>query len=663
MRLSMNFPDEESLDKPKDIRLLKRFFPFIMKRKLMVTVSVALVMAISALDLAMPYVTRIAVDRYIVPGLDFSSQRDGIQGEGSPPALAVEIKTKEMETVILSHPGLFERQGNTATLSSEHLDRLTREEMRIMRAHDLRGTALVGLVLLAIAGLRFLFSFVQIMVMEYTGQWVMHDLRLSIYRHIQRLPVSFFDKNTVGRLSTRVTNDVQNMQELFTSIITFVMKDSFMLLGILGVLVYMDLKLAAAILSVIPFVFLAAILFSRKSRKVFRVLRIKVAQINSMFSEAIGGMKVIQLFTMEKKTLDDFRKINRENYDAGLQQIRIYGLFMPVIDMLGSFTLAIVIFYGGGRVVSELVSLGILVAFISYIKMFFRPIRDIAEKHNILQNALASGERIVQILDKKLHGEGGSKELERLDTLSFDHVTMAYKKGKNILNNLSFDLKSGSSLAIVGPTGSGKTTLINLIVQFYKPKGGRILINGDEIERYSVRSIRSKIALVTQDPYLFTGTIRKNILPPEKDVSKEELNSILKLSNCQSIIDKMPEGLSTRISGGGASLSSGERQLISIARAFAHQPDLIIFDEATSYVDTESEEKIRIAVSNLKENRTSITIAHRLRSAVTSDQIIVIKDGRVIEKGSHKTLMKNRQFYYGLHQANGLKKGKIADTM
>ncbi len=388
-----------------------------------------------------------------------------------------------------------------------------------------------------------------------------------------------------------------------------------------------------------------------------------MAQINSMFSEAIGGMKVIQLFTMEKKTLDDFKKINRENYDAGLQQIRIYGLFMPVIDMLGSFALAIVIFYGGGRVVSEVVSLGILVAFISYIKMFFRPVRDIAEKHNILQNALASGERIVQILDKEPHGEGGSKELERLDTLSFDHVTMAYKKGEIILKDISFDLKSGSSLAIVGPTGSGKTTLINLIVRFYKPKDGRILINGDAIDRYSVRSIRSKIALVTQDPYLFTGTIRKNILPPEKDVSKEELNSILKLSNCQSIIDKMPEGLSTRISGGGASLSSGERQLISIARAFAHQPDLIIFDEATSYVDTESEEKIRVAVSNLKENRTSITIAHRLRSAVTSDRIIVIKDGRVIENGSHATLMKNRHFYYGLHQANGLKKGKVADTV
>lgn len=663
MRLSMSFSDEESLDKPRDIRLLKRFFPFIMKRKLLVAVSVVMVVAISVLDLAMPYVTRIAVDRYIVPGLDFSSRRDGVQGAGPPPALAVEIKTREMETVILSHPGLFERQGDIATLSSERLGRLTQEEMRILRAQDLRGTALAGLVLLGIVGLRFVFSFVQIMVMEYTGQWIMHDLRLSIYRHIQRLPVSFFDQNTVGRLSTRVTNDVQNMQELFTSIITFVMKDSFMLLGILGVLVYMDLKLAAAVLSVIPFVFLAAVLFSGKSRKVFRVLRIKVAQINSMFSEAIGGMKVIQLFTMEKKTLDDFKKINRENYDAGLQQIRIYGLFMPVIDMLGSFALAIVIFYGGGRVVSEVVSLGILVAFISYIKMFFRPVRDIAEKHNILQNALASGERIVQILDKEPHGEGGSKELERLDTLSFDHVTMAYKKGEIILKDISFDLKSGSSLAVVGPTGSGKTTLINLIVRFYKPKGGRILINGDAIDRYSVRSIRSKIALVTQDPYLFTGTIRKNILPPEKDVSKEELNSILKLSNCQSIIDKMPEGLSTRISGGGASLSSGERQLISIARAFAHQPDLIIFDEATSYVDTESEEKIRVAVSNLKENRTSITIAHRLRSAVTSDRIIVIKDGRVIENGSHATLMKNRHFYYGLHQANGLKKGKFADTV
>jgi ATP-binding cassette subfamily B protein len=591
MGMNMRGTPEEELGPRQDLRLLKRFVPYIDQNRWMIVLSMVLMLLLSLFDIAVPYITKVAVDLYIVP-----------------------------------------REGGL-DLESLHL----------------RGAMMAGVALALIAVARFVASFVQIMVMERAGQNIMHDLRIRVYEHIQRLPMVFFTKNTVGRLSTRVTNDIQNMQEMFTTIITFVMKDIFTLVGIVFVMIHMDTRLACAVLGVLPLVVWTTVLFSAGSREVFRSLRVKIAEINSMFSESCGGIRVIQLFTGQERIKQEFKALNHGNFLAGMGQIKLFGLFMPVVDLFGSLVLAIVIFYGGGRVVADQLSLGTLVAFISYSKMFFRPVRDIAEKHNILQNALASGERIVQIFDEQEADPGGSTELKRIDSIEFKDVSFAYQPEKPVLDRVSFSVKVGQSLAILGPTGSGKTTLINLLIKFYPRTGGDILINNRGIDCFSISSLRSRIAMVTQDPYLFSGTIRENILPPNSAMTDVAFARIVELSHAKSVIDKLPHGADTRVSQGGASLSSGERQLVSIARAFAHEPELIIFDEATSYVDTESEEKIRSATARLKENRTSITIAHRLRSAVTADRIIVLRQGRVTESGDHESLMKNRGFYHRLH--------------
>jgi len=651
MKTSMGGYHEEDLQKQPDIKLMKRFVPLLKANHILIAASVILMLILSLLDIAVPYVTRIAVDKYMIPGMDFSD-KTATPGESTRHFHQFPMDDSAVAVIVEKNLDLFDITSTDARISEDQLALLSREEVSILRKKDLSGVLLAGFVLAAIALARFICSFIQIVIMEYAGQKMMHDLRTNVYKHIQKLPVSFFTRNTVGRLSTRVTNDIQNMQEMFTTIITFVMKDIFTLTGIVGVLLFMDIKLALAVIALIPFVGMTTYLFSGKSRNIFRQLRIKTAEINSMFSECIGGIKVIQLFSRQKKVINDFKAINHENYLAGMNQIWVYGLFMPFIDMLSSITLGIVIFYGGGRVVSEVLSLGTLIAFISYTKMFFRPIRDIAEKHNILQNALASGERITQILDKKPDRTGGLHDLSGIRDLEFKNIYFSYESGKSILSDISFSLKSGQSLAIVGPTGSGKTSLINLIVKFYHPDKGNILINGKPIDHFSTHSIRSNIAVVSQDPYLFSGTIKENIMPPGTLISHDELNQIIEQSHVGSIIENLSEGLETNITQGGASLSSGERQLTSIARAFAHKPDLIIFDEATSYVHTESEEKIRLAVAQLKENRTSITIAHRLRSAITADTIIVLKDGIIVETGDHQTLMQNKKYYYKLHAAD-----------
>ncbi|MFH1155580.1 MAG: ABC transporter ATP-binding protein [Pseudomonadota bacterium] len=647
MKTTMGGFQEETLGKQRDITLLRRFIPLLRSNLSMIALSVGLMLLISGLDIAAPYVTRTAVDRYILPtGQKHKAHPETKDRETE---LFFSIHTREAMAVVDAHPGLFTRSEDGVRIAPGDLTVLSRQEIRTLRQEDLSGAARAGILLVAIALAQFIFGFVQIMIMEYAGQKMMHDLRIFIYAHIQRLPVTFFTQNTVGRLSTRVTNDIQNMQEMFTTIITFVMQDLFTMAGIVAVLVSMDLKLSAALFTVVPVVVAATWLFSGKSREIYRTIRIKTAEINSMFSECIGGIKVIQLFNREARTIRDFSQINHDNYRAGISQIVVYGMFMPVIDLFGSATLAIIIYFGGGRVVSQVISLGTLIAFISYAKMFFRPLRDVAEKHNILQDALSSGERITQILDKTKEDTGGALELTHIRDLAFDRVSFAYQTGEPVLDNVSFSISQGESLAIVGPTGSGKTSLINLIVKFHTVSDGRILINKIPIDTYTTRSLRSRIAVVNQDPYLFSGTIGENILPPGTDLPPGELDLILRRSHVASILDNLPQGIDTRISQGGTSLSSGERQLISIARAFAHKPDLIVFDEATSYVDTESEEKIRLAVAELKENRTSITIAHRLRSATTADRIMVLINGRIAETGNHQTLMENRRFYFRLN--------------
>ncbi|MDM8538792.1 ABC transporter ATP-binding protein, partial [Desulfobacterales bacterium HSG17] len=517
----------------------------------------------------------------------------------------------------------------------------------------IHGVSLAAGVFFIIIILNFVFNFIQVMIMEYAGQGIMHDLRVKLFAHIQNLPISFFNKTPIGRLVTRNTNDIQNMHELFTSVIVFVFKDVFLLGGIALVLLSIRWQLALICFTLLPFVIYASFYFSRRARDAFRTLRIKTSEINTRFSETIAGIKVIQIFRQEAQNYKKLKKVNHEFYLAGMEQIRIFAMFMPLIELFNSISLALVIYFGGGSVISENISLGVLVAFISYMRMFFTPIRDISEKYNILQNAMSSAERIFMILDEpvrkdrdKLNDVIKSGKIEKIE---FDNVFFEYVKDEPVLKGVCFEVNAGETIAIVGPTGSGKTSLINLIIRFYETLSGQILINSQDIKKWDVSDLRSRIALVTQDPFLFSDSVKNNIIQQQDNISHKAFLEILKASNCQDIIEKLSDGPDTILSEGGGSISSGERQLISIARAFARNPELIILDEATSYIDSETEMKIQEAVSNLMKDRTSFVVAHRLSTARNADNIIVLHKGRVIESGTHDVLMGKQGFYYKLN--------------
>lgn len=657
MRTDFGYFEEKQLGKAYNVKFIRRLYPFARPFNVYLFWSVILVMLITLLDLSIPYLTKVAIDRYIVPQIAANGDGASKHKTLSKSALQVDITDPEIASIVHKHKALFRVEKAAAWISADHISRLEKEEIARLRKPDLHGLGMISVIFLAVIILDFVLNFIQKMIMEYTGLMIMHNLRMRLFSHIQTLSIEFFTRNPVARLVTRVTNDVQNMHELFTSVLSFIFKDLFLLIGIAAVLLVLNWKLALATFAVLPFVVTATVIFSFKARDIFRTLRIKVAEINTRFSETIGGIKVIQLFRHEIQNYHNFRKLNHENYQAGMRQIRVLGVFLPAVEMLGVIAVAIVIFYGGSHTLAGALSLGSLVAFISYMKMFFRPIRDLAEKYNILQNAMASAERIFIILDSQNRlpqpsvatvPEGGG--LERIEEIHFQNVSFSYVTGETVLKDITFKVRAGETVGVVGPTGSGKTTLINLITRFYDPTSGRIYINGKDIRDLDPPVFRSKMALVMQDPFLFSESIRNNIFRDNGHVSEEEMEKILIISNCKSVTDKLHDGPDTVLSEGGASISSGEKQLISIARAFARNPQLILFDEATSYIDSQTEIKIQQALENLMQNRTSVIVAHRLSTVRHADRIMVVNHGRIIETGTHDELMDRKGFYYRLHQ-------------
>ena len=657
MQHDMGYFEEGQLDKRRDLGLLRRLLPFIAPYRRMLAVSMGLVVLLTVLDLTLPYLTKIAIDRYIVP---------------RPKAVVAAAHTPEARGLFLSagnpalpafrqrHPGMLVQRNGGWVLSYEDFGRLSPAERQTLRHPQLHGLLVIAGAYLLLIVIDFVLNFFQKIIMEKTGHFVMHDLRLALFRHMQDLSMTFFTRNPVGRLVTRVTNDVQNMHELFTSVLSMLFKDLFLLLGIGGVLLAMHWRLALTSFTVLPLVVLASWWFSRRVRSVFRLLRIKVAEINTLFAETIGGIRVIQAFRREADNERKFRTLNHANYLAGMEQIHLLAVFMPLVEVLGLVTVAIVILYGGNSILAGDMTLGVLVAFISYLRMFFRPIRDLSEKYNILQNALASAERLFLVLDSREtlpRPPEGSAITPAAETpiahIVFDKVSFSYLPGERVLHDISFRVQAGETVALVGPTGSGKTTLTQLLGRFHLPSTGTIRINDVDIRAWHPAVLRARMALVMQDPFLFSGSIRDNILPASEDVPDEKLREILSDANCLDIVARLPGGVDTVLSEGGASLSSGERQLLSIARAFARRPDIIILDEATSYIDSETETRIQVALQRLTRGRTTFLVAHRLSTVQHADHILVLHHGRIIEAGTHARLMEKKGFYYRLQHARG----------
>jgi ATP-binding cassette subfamily B protein len=665
MQLDIGNYEEEVLGKSYDAGLIKRLFPLVKPYKVWFFFSIVIVVSITLLSLLVPYITKEAIDRYIVPVED-----------GNPDLkarfLKVAINDPKIKDRVLKYEGLFKVEADHAFIRFDKLALVEKDDLAVFRKDDISGVFWAASLLLLVVCFNYVMNFVQMMVMEYTGQMIMHDLRMKVYRHIQGLSVSFFNKNPIGRLVTRTTNDVQNMHEMFTSVFTFIFRDIFLIFGIIVTLLIINWKLALITLSVVLPVIVASFYFSKVARDVYRTLRIKVAEINTRFSETVQGIRVIKLFVREKENFHSFKKLNHENYLASMRQVHVFAIYMPIVELMGFIALALIIYYGGSGIIAQTVSLGVLAAFISYIRMFFRPIRDMAEKFNIMQNALASAERIFLLLDNNERLSGASEQeaghgtvstswpdkdkpdkdkKDTIEKIEFKQVSFSYVEDEAVLKEISFVVDHGETVAIVGPTGAGKTSIINLIIRFYDPSSGTVCLNGTNIKDIDESVVRSKMALVMQDPFLFSGTIKDNIAVGKKDISKQELENVIKASNCNFFIDRLKDGVDAELSEGGSSLSSGERQLISIARAFAKDPDLIIFDEATSYIDTDTEQKIQEALANLTKERTSIIIAHRLSTVRKADRIIVLNKGRIVETGSYEELMHRKGFYYRLHQS------------
>jgi ATP-binding cassette subfamily B multidrug efflux pump len=690
------YMEEGKLGKPYDLRLMRRLARYAYPYKKVVLLALVLTMLITLMDLSLPYLSKIAIDRYIlatwyrvnlaaleqpakeeirrVLGQTLEQSEDGLNAfvpherlKTLDPVLVHKLKS----TGLLSDKGycrvpplpedspleegrdVFSLQDGGRMLPFERVNAMKPDELLKVRSKDMEGLTRIGLVLLVFLVFSFGLSYGETYVLELIGQKIMQNIRLDLFERIQAQALSFFDRHPVGRLVTRVTNDVENLNEMFKSVMITVFKDIFILTGILAVLLYLNWKLALVCFVLLPFIFGLTLLFSSLARQAFRELREKVAKINAFLQERITGMRIVQLFATEEFQKKTFAEINHENYVAGMKQIRVFAVFMPVMDLFLSFAVALLIWHGGGKVVNEQLSLGSLVAFLSYIQMFFRPIRDIAEKYNIMQSAMASTERIVEFLD---HQEEISEPVhpekpERVQGhLRFDQVTFGYRKEVPVLKDVTFEVKPGEMVAVVGATGAGKTTVVNLIERFYDPLAGRVLLDGVDLRLWPKKELQRHIGLVMQDVFIFSGSLADNILLGQEQTGPETLERAITQANARSFIQKLPKGMEQEIGEEGSNLSAGERQLLSFARALAHDPKVLILDEATSSVDPETERLIQEAILTMTQKRTTLVIAHRLSTIRRADRILVMHHGRIREQGTHEELMSQRGLYYKLNR-------------
>ena len=519
---------------------------------------------------------------------------------------------------------------------------------------NLQGLATIAWLYVAVLVASFACEYVQTWLMQLTGQRIMYDLRMQIYAHLQKLDLRFYDRNPVGRLMTRVTSDVDVLNELFTAGVVAVFGDIFLLAGIMIVMLGMDWHLALASFVVLPLIAVVTQWFRRNVRESYRTVRAWIARINAFLQENLTGMATVQLFRRERRNHERFEMINAAHRDANIDSIFYYAVFYPAIELVGALAASIIIWYGGLQVLGGTLTLGVLVAFLQYSARFYRPISDMSEKFNVLQSAMASSERIFTLIDTPVAVTSPAApvalQTPLVGHIVFDHVWFAYKDEDWVLRDVSFEVRPGQRIGLVGATGSGKTTIINLLLRFYDVQRGRILIDGHDIRDLDLASVRGLFGLVLQDVHLFSGTVGGNIRLGDRRLDDAAVKRAAEAVRASSFIDALPAGYEAAVAERGATLSTGQKQLLSFARALAFDRRVLILDEATSSIDTDTEVIIRRALGVLMDGRTTIAIAHRLSTIQDMDHILVLHKGVVRETGTHQALLAARGIYYRLYQ-------------
>ena len=579
--------EDDVIGKAYDSRLMRRLLGYLRPYWRSVLVALAAIITHSVLQLAPPYLTKLVIDTYIPAG-------------------------------------------------------------------DLGGLVHVAWIYFAVLAASFALEFVQTWVMQLTGQRIMYDLRMQLYAHLQRLDVRFYDRNPVGRLMTRVTSDVDVLNELFTAGVVAVFGDIFTLAGIMIVMLGMDWRLALASFIVLPLIAVVTQWFRKNVRESYRTVRAWIARINTFLQENITGMATVQLFRREERNAGRFDEINASHRDANIDSIFYYAVFYPAIELVGALAASIIIWVGGLNVLDGTLTLGVLVAFLQYSARFYRPISDMSEKFNVLQSAMASSERIFTLLDTPVTVTSPASPVRPARPLQghivFDHVWFAYQNEDWVLRDVSFEVQPGQRLGLVGATGSGKTTIISLLLRFYDIQRGRIVVDGVDIRELDLATLRGLFGLVLQDVHLFSGTLGGNIRLGHEGLDDLAVRAAAEAVSAAAFIEDLPGGYDAPVAERGATLSTGQKQLLSFARALAFNRRVLILDEATSSIDTETETTIRQALEVLMQERTTIAIAHRLSTIQDMDRILVLHKGAVREAGTHQSLLAERGIYYRLYQ-------------
>lgn len=518
---------------------------------------------------------------------------------------------------------------------------------------DFQGLLLICAILLGSLILQATIQYFLTYYTEFTGQKIVYDLRIQLFSHVQKLALKYFDKTPVGRTVTRVTNDVDSLNDMFSSGIVSIFSDVFSIIWIFIFMFAMSWDLSLVTLAVLPALFYATFLFRKKVRENYRDVRKHIARLNSFMQERITGMNVVQIFAKEKDELKRFSTINQDNKEVNIKSVFYHAVFFPVVEMLSAISLALIIWYGGGEVIQKHLTVGVLLAFFQYTEMFWRPVRDLSDKYNILQTAMASSERIFKLLDDDtiIKDPVDAKPITSVKgEVEFKNVWFAYNQDDYVLKNVSFKINPGERIAIVGATGAGKTSIINIFTRFYDIQKGSITLDGIDIRDMKKRELRRYISMVLQDVFLFSGTIKSNINLGNQKISEEKIIEAAKFVGADKFISQLPNGYDEVVKEKGATLSVGQKQLISFARALAYNPQILILDEATSSVDTETELLIQNAIEKLLVGRTSIVIAHRLSTIQNADKILVMHKGELKEAGTHQELLTKKGIYYKLYQ-------------